>query len=193
MLIARSTFSRASAWKGNRPRETMRSLSGEEGWSPFDGERVSPSKANPFRPRYANCRSINLTGVVKSAIHDEVTCVCSREVDRGGWGERALKEQRQVPGDPFEQDSSCLNRKVLRGTAELRNLLNTEGSDTCRPLLRIGRYETRTSLNDSKESITWSWLKRKSDRPIVAKKGGNSSGAKGSSFSHVTNEIRRSA
>jgi len=103
MPIARSAFSRASAWKGNQPRETLRSHGGEEGWSPSDDERASPSKANPFRPRKANCRSINLPKVLKSATVGASTCRRPHWIDRGGWGERALKEQRNVPGDPSGQ------------------------------------------------------------------------------------------
>ena len=94
MPITRSAFSCASAWEGDEPRETMRSHGGEEGWSPSDNERVSPSKANPFRPRYTNCRLINLPELVKSATAGYITCLVSCWIDRGDWGERALKEQR---------------------------------------------------------------------------------------------------
>ena len=31
--------------------------------------------------------------MVKSAIHDEEMCICNREDDRGGWEERASKDQ----------------------------------------------------------------------------------------------------
>lgn len=159
MLITRSTFSRASTWNGDRPCETMRSFSGEEEWFPSDDERVSPSKANPFRPRNAYCRSINLPKMVKSDIHDEVTCACNREDDRGGWGERALKVQRQVPGD-------------LSWITYLTNLI-----------VNNGEWESIT--------IYQPW--QKSDRPVVAEKWGNAHGAKGPSFSHVSNKIRRTA
>lgn len=43
------------------------------------------------------------------------------------------------------------------------------------------------------ESITMRGLKEKSERPIVVKKRGNACGAKGPYFSHVTNNIRRTA
>jgi len=159
MPIARSAFSRASAWKGDQLRETMRSHGGEGGWCPPDDERVSPSKANPFRPRYANCRSINLPEMVKSATVGCITCQVSCWIDRGGWGERTLKEQRQVPGD----------------------------------LPRITSQEDLSVNNGDWESITIYQPWQKSDRPIVAKKWGNAHGAKGPSFSHVSNKIRRSA
>ena len=56
MLIAHSTFSCASAWKSDRPRETMRSHSDEGGWYPSDGEGMSPTQVNLIRPRYTNCQ-----------------------------------------------------------------------------------------------------------------------------------------
>jgi hypothetical protein len=99
MPIARSAFSCASAWEGDQARETKRSHGGKRGWFPLDNKRVSPSKANPFRPRYANCRSINLPKVVKSATVGDEMCIDTHWIDRGGWGERTLKEQRQVLGD----------------------------------------------------------------------------------------------
>jgi hypothetical protein len=159
MPIARSAFSRASAWKGDQPRETLRSHGGEGGWPPPDDERASPSKANPSRPRYANCRSINLPEMVKSATVECITCHVFYWIDRGGWGERALKEQRQVPGD----------------------------------LSWIANQEDLSANNGDWESITVDQPWQKSDRPIVAEKWGNAHGAKGLSFSHVSNKIRRSA
>jgi len=159
MPITRSAFSCASAWKGDRPRETKRSHGGEGGWFPPDNERVSPSKANPFRPRYTNRRLTNLPEMVKSATMEGKTCPRFHRIDRGGWGERALKEQRQVPGD-LPWISSQTNLSVNNG---------------------------------GWESITTDQPWQKSDRPIVAKKWGNSHGAKGPTFSHVSIKIRRSA
>jgi len=92
----------------------MRSHGGEKGWSPLDNERVSPSKANPFRPRYAKRRSINLPMMVKSATVGCITYSVSCWIDRGGWGERALKEQRHVPGD-LSWTTSLINMSVYNG------------------------------------------------------------------------------
>ncbi len=193
MPIARTAFSCASAWEGDQARETKRSHGGKRGWSPLDNKRVSPSKANPFRPRYANCRSINLPKVVKSVTVGDEMCIDTHWIDRGGWGERALKEQRQVPGDPHWQDSPCSVIKALRGAAEIRNLLIAVICYTLRSQLRNQGYRTRICLNGSRESITWIRPLRKSDRPVVARKWGNSHGAKGPSFSCVSIKIRRSA
>lgn len=205
MLIVRSTFSCASAEEGNQVREATRSREWRRGLVPSHSERASPNKVNPFRPRYAKISSASLPEMVKPVIHGEETSICNHEDDRGGWGERALKEQWHVPGDPLEQGSSCGFIKVIGGTSELRNLLETGESGICRLQMQTisdvhhqlwsqnGRYKTRMNPNCLRESITWGWLKRKSDRSIVAEKGGNASGAKGSSFSHVFNKIRRSA
>lgn len=117
MLIARSTFSCALAWNGDRPCETLRSLCGEEGWPPTDSERVSPSKANPFRPRYAYYQSANLPGMVKPAMERRTTCHRSFWIDRGGWGERALKDHRHVLGD-LPQTTFQTNMNVYNGERE---------------------------------------------------------------------------
>ena len=193
MLITRSAFSCASAWKGNRPRETMRSHGGEVGWFPTDNERVSPNTSEPDSASLRQCRLINLPEMVKSATVGDETCVDTHWIDRGGWGERALKEQRQVPGDPHWQDSPCSVIKALRGAAEIRNLLIAVICYTLRSQLRNQGYRTRICLNGSRESITWIRPLRKSDRPVVARKWGNSHGAKGPSFSCVSIKIRRSA
>jgi hypothetical protein len=40
---------------------------------------------------------VNLPKVVKPAIHDEEMCICNHENDRGGWKERASKDQKGKP------------------------------------------------------------------------------------------------
>ena len=54
-------------------------------------------KVNSFRPRYAKISLVSLPKVVKPAIHDEVMCKSNHGNDRGGWKERASKDQKGKP------------------------------------------------------------------------------------------------
>ncbi len=65
-----------------------------------DRERVSPSKANPFRPRDANMDVANLPKMVKPVTSWEATTEGTSWASRGGWGERARKEASRNLGDP---------------------------------------------------------------------------------------------
>ena len=104
MIIVCSSISCALACGGNEACETWRcrvSTWCAAGWYPADDEDVSPNKVNPFRPRYAKLPMANLPKRVKPATDMEETDACTCQVGRGGWGERASKEQHLYLGDPF--------------------------------------------------------------------------------------------
>jgi hypothetical protein len=159
MLITRSAFSHVVTRKGNQPRETSWLVSSEEGLKSFDDEEVSPSNnANSdIQPRYwKNRRLINLSVEMKSATRTLITCAQCSWVVRGNRRERASKDYRHVSGDPTGQG------RVL------------------------GACTQNMVLNFFWEYITsWGFI-GKSERLIVAMKGSNVLGAKGSYFNHVS-------
>jgi len=65
-----------------------------------DNEDVSPNKVNSFRPRYAKLPSANLPKMVKPATDMEEINRCTYQDGRGGWRERASKEQSWYLGEP---------------------------------------------------------------------------------------------
>lgn len=104
MVIVCSPISCALARGSNEARETLRSrtcVRCEERWFLSDGEDVSPNKVNSFRPRYTKVPTANLPNVAKPAIDMEEIDTCTYQVGRGGWRERASKEQSWYLGDPF--------------------------------------------------------------------------------------------
>ena len=46
--------------------------------------------------------------MVKPAIGEEEMSIRIRRDDRGGWGERALKDRPRYPGDPFRGSSAVV-------------------------------------------------------------------------------------
>lgn len=120
MLIAHSTFSFASAWEGNRPRETLRSwrpLYGKGGWYPLENENMSPAQANPLRPRYTYVVVVNQPDLVKPVNYGEVMSESTHSTIRGDWGGRVLKDYRQVPGDPRR----CARIEVVKAQSQMGN------------------------------------------------------------------------
>lgn len=192
MLITRSAYSCATAWGGNEPRETTRSRrSGERGLEASDNETVSPSKANPIQPRYTKSRLANLSEKAKPASLGEETCEGTLGSDRGDWGERAVKEQRKVPGDPYWQGEGSCEKEVK--VEPQRKDLNTGGGSIRRTWLRKSGYTENWNRNFCWESITSGGPTRKSEHPIVAKKKGNAYGAKGMCYNQVSTKRRRAA
>ena len=117
MPIVRAAFSHALTWRGNKPREILRSHVWRKGAVPLDDERVSPNKVNPLRPRYVYYGPANLPKVVKPVMVGDETYVDTHQVHRGGRGERALKEQRHVLGDP-SMELTEVGTKVDKGYGE---------------------------------------------------------------------------
>jgi hypothetical protein len=58
------------------------------------------AKANPIRPRYAQWQWSTDPEEPKPVIGGEEVSKCTRRTARGGWGERASKEELQDRGDP---------------------------------------------------------------------------------------------
>jgi hypothetical protein len=111
MLIVRTACSCASACGGNKTRETLRSvevMAGEEGWSPSDGEVVSPNLNELDSASLHHWWTANLSEMVKPAIDGEETNVCIRRATRGHWRERATTEHIRYPGDPFRSVASAV-------------------------------------------------------------------------------------
>lgn len=124
MIIVYSSISCALACGGNKACETGRC--GSEfpclrGWFLADSEDASPNKVNSFRPRYAKMPTANLPKRVKPVIDVEVINGCTYRVGRGGWRERASKEQLRCPGAP----SRCAESEVdaVRGFQGNHNLM----------------------------------------------------------------------
>ena len=104
MIIVYSSISCALACGSNEARETLRfrtCVRCEERWFLSDSEDVSPNKVNSFRPRYTKLPTANLPDMVKPVIDMEEIDTCTYQVGRGGWRERASKEQSWYLGDPF--------------------------------------------------------------------------------------------
>lgn len=106
MIIARSSCSRASACGGNEARETwwfgLVSPS-EAGWLPADDEGVSPNESELDSAPLHFWRSAKLPDLLKPAIGEEATGICTRWDARGGWRERMPKERTWYPGDPLHR------------------------------------------------------------------------------------------
>ncbi len=114
MIIVCSSISCALACGGNDACETLRyrvSTRCDAGWYPADNEDVSPNKVNPFRPRYAKLPMASLPKMVKPATDMEEINACTCQVGRGGWGERALKEQHLYLGEPFRSRCPEVGRR----------------------------------------------------------------------------------
>lgn len=136
MLIAHSTFSFASACKGNRPRETLRSWDirhGEGGWDPPENEDMSPAQANPFRPRYTYVVVVIHPDLVKPANYGEEMSISTHSATRGDRGGRVLKDYRQVPGDPYR----CIETEVVEVQSHWgnNNPLNCRLRESERPIV----------------------------------------------------------
>jgi len=106
LIIVCSSISCALACGGNEACETLRfrvSARCDAGWYPADDEDVSPNKVNLFRPRYANLLAANLPKMVKPVTDMEEINKGTYQAGRGGWRERASKEQHLYLGDPFRR------------------------------------------------------------------------------------------
>jgi len=73
---------------------------GARGLTALERERVSPSEANPIRPRDAKMSVASLPKVVKPATDGEATTMSTRRALRGGWGGRARTDASRNLGDP---------------------------------------------------------------------------------------------
>ena len=107
MLIARSVFSCASAWKGNRPRETMRSHRRRGGVVPSDNEGVSFNESKPDSASLRNCQRLTFQRCVKPAIGEEE---CAD----------ALIELTGVVEDRALQKASDMSREIHTGVLSVR-------------------------------------------------------------------------
>ncbi len=109
MIIVYSSNSCALACVGNEARETLRCrlcADAKTGWFPTDNEDASPNEVNSFRPRYAKMPMANLPEMVKPATYTEEINKSTYKVGRGGWRERASKEQSGYLGRPSRTSSS---------------------------------------------------------------------------------------
>jgi hypothetical protein len=61
------------------------------------------AQANPIRPRYAKVKAANLPELLKPEIGGEAMSRSTRRAFRGGWGQRAGKDQPRNLGDPAER------------------------------------------------------------------------------------------
>ena len=144
MVIVCSPFSCALARGGNEARETLRCCpfgAMRGGVAPSHGEYASPNKVNSFRPRYANSSTANLPDVVKPATGAQETNACARQVDRGEWRGRALKEQSGYRGDPSRSDPVKVGGE--QGYRGNHNPRRPRGRKSERPILALMRSNGR--------------------------------------------------
>jgi hypothetical protein len=114
LIIVYSSISCALACGGNKACETLRCwafVQREAGGIPADNEDVSPNKVNLFRPRYAKFPAANLPKMVKPVIDMEEINESTCRAGRGGWRERASKEQDLYLGDPFRSRCPEVGRR----------------------------------------------------------------------------------
>ena len=107
MLIARSTFSCATACNGNNARETLRSwkLHGDWGWTPHDNEDVSLSVSEPDSASLHHPLAAKLPNLLKSANNEEEMSKSTHCASRGDWGRRMSHVER-LPGNPGRSSST---------------------------------------------------------------------------------------
>jgi hypothetical protein len=64
------------------------------------------TQVNPIRPRYTYPAAASLPDWVKPAIDREATSASTCRAARGGWGERAPKDQSRNLGGPAQRRSA---------------------------------------------------------------------------------------
>lgn len=108
MVFVYSPISCALAYQGNKVCETLRYDLGscKESWLLSDNEDVSPNKVNSFRPRYTKLPLVNLPELVKPGTDAEEINACTHQDGRGGWRERASKDQSWYLGEPSHSMAS---------------------------------------------------------------------------------------
>ena len=72
----------------------------KRGNTPRTAKNRAPTKVNPIRPRYATMAAASLPDRVKPATGREATSESTGRATRGGWGERAPKDQPRNLGRP---------------------------------------------------------------------------------------------
>jgi hypothetical protein len=76
--------------------------------------------ANPIRPRDALLKVASLPKMLKPDIVEEATSESTRRAFRGGWGQRAGKDQSRTLGDPAGGAGNRANaprESITEGTA----------------------------------------------------------------------------
>jgi hypothetical protein len=145
MLIAHSTFSCALAYKGNRVRETRRLIVlqvSEMGWTPIDGEDMSLSVSElDSASLHVKMMVVRLPNVMKPATDREEMSIRICQAIRGGWRRRVLKEERGIPGDPFQ----CWNKGYLfeQGAMGINNRCVCWQRESERSILALKRSNVR--------------------------------------------------
>ena len=113
MVIVYSPISCAMACDSNGSRETLRygqECLCEGSWKLSDNEDASPNKVNLLRPRYAKLPTANFPKLGKPAIDVEEINTSTHQVGRGGWRERASKEQLMYQGSPTHSGLSWVDK-----------------------------------------------------------------------------------
>ena len=166
MLISRMTFSRALACAGDQSRETSRSSKksqGESGWNPFHDKDASP----------------NASELSSASLHPVFTPMM------------AVKLPEMLKPIICEEETIRCTHEVIRGDWRERVSKDWQQVPGDPPLSTNGE-----------ESVLQGYLginnhlyprRRESERSIVAKKRGNSRGAKGLYVSHVSSKRVRTA
>ncbi len=186
MSIACSTYSRGLPAEGNQSWRAARSpaamAGGERMRSIPDDEGVSPAKANPHWPRYANTVVANLPEMVKPATSGGEMSTCTRRATRGGTGGRAPKDRSGTCGGPVWSPGQQSSKRW--GAVALSSRVRRKGRER-----KCGNTPSRAR---GPRHCLWGihnpagGHSRESERPIRALKRGNARGAKGSYFSHAS-------
>jgi hypothetical protein len=114
LVIVYSPISCAMACDSNGSRETLRygpECLCEGSWKLSDNEDASPNKVNLLRPRYAKLPTANFPKLGKPAIDVEEINTSTHQVGRGGWRERASKEQLMYQGSPTHSSLSWVDKQ----------------------------------------------------------------------------------
>ena len=69
----------------------------------MDRERVSPSASEPDSASLRNPGVVKLPKMLKPVTCKEAAGVCTCGAPRGGWGERARKDEPRNLGDPLRR------------------------------------------------------------------------------------------
>jgi len=130
-----------------------------EGVETPDGEDVSPSQANPIRPRYAYLAVANLPERGKPATGGEATSESTHRAVRGGWGGRASRDRSRNLGGPAWCPSPSGLGQLLWGN---HNPRDGRGRESERPIVVRKRGNARgakgphfSPVSIQEESVDW--------------------------------------
>jgi hypothetical protein len=181
-------------YKGNRVLGAVRFLGtvprSEREETSLDGEGVSPNASEPDSASLRYFLVANLPERAKPTTRTEERSTNRCGARRGGWGGRVPKERSRNLGGPMRSQEPTQGE---RGVALWFGVVACDEkgvSDSALVPHLEPRWERQRRRGNHNPSRVRS---RESERLIVARKWGNSHGAKGPYFSHVFNKERRAA